>query len=51
MRLPGVAGSTLQLQFEYTQDSAGTCANVRPGHVCGVMVDNVVVKSVKSQTP
>jgi len=48
MRLPGVAGSTIQLRFEYTQDGIATCANVRPGHTCGVLVDNVVVNSVTS---
>jgi len=46
MRLPGMAGSTAQLRFEYTQDSVGTCVDVgRPGP-CGVMLDNVVVESV-----
>jgi hypothetical protein len=51
MRLPGMQGSTAQLRFEYAQDSLGTCADLRPGHTCGVFVDNVVVKSVKSATP
>jgi hypothetical protein len=46
MRLPGMAGSTVQLRFEYTQDGAGICSDVRPGHSCGVLVDNIVVKSV-----
>jgi hypothetical protein len=46
MRLPGMAGSTAQLRFEYTQDATGTCVDVgRPGP-CGVMLDNVVVSSV-----
>jgi hypothetical protein len=49
MKLPGTAGSRVQLRFEYTQDSSFTCANVRPGSSCGVMVDNIVVKSVTSQ--
>jgi hypothetical protein len=48
MRLPGMAGSTVQLRFEYTQDSGWTCADVRPGHSCGVLVDNIVMKSVVS---
>lgn len=48
MRLPGMAGSTAQLRWEFTQDSGGTCADLRPGHACGVAVDNVVIKSVKS---
>ena len=48
MRLPGMAGTTAQLRFEYAQDAIGTCADVRPGHTCGVLIDNVVVRSVKS---
>jgi hypothetical protein len=48
MRLPGMAGTTAQLRFEYTQDAASTCTLVRPGHSCGVLVDNIVVKSVVS---
>jgi hypothetical protein len=48
MRLPGMAGTTAQLRFEYTQDAAGTCTLVRPGHSCGVLVDNVVVRSTVS---
>lgn len=53
MRLPGMAGTTAQLRFEFAQDFAGTCADVRPGHACGVLVDNVVVKSftTASQQP
>ena len=51
LRLPGMAGSTAQLRFEFTQDAIGTCADVRPGHSCGVSVDNVVVKSVVSVVP
>jgi hypothetical protein len=43
-----MAGSTVQLRFEFTQDGSATCADVRPGHACGVLVDNVVMKSVKS---
>src|SRR5262249_52892581 len=46
VRLAGMAGSTVQLRFEYTQDGSATCANVRPGHTCGVFVDNIVVNSV-----
>jgi hypothetical protein len=46
MRLPGMAGSTAQLRFEFAQDGAGICSDVRPGHTCGVLVDNIVVKSV-----
>jgi hypothetical protein len=46
MKLPGMAGSTIQLRFEYTQDAIATCADVRPGHTCGVSVDNVVVRAL-----
>ena len=48
LKLPGMAGSRAQLRFEFAQDSLGTCADVRPGHACGVLVDNVVVQSVVS---
>jgi hypothetical protein len=49
MKLPGMAGRHAQLRFEYTQDSLGTCANVRPGSgTCGVAIDNVQVMSVVS---
>jgi hypothetical protein len=47
LRLPGMAGATAQLRFEFTQDSNGTCLDVGGGPLCGVSVDNVVVKSVK----
>jgi hypothetical protein len=46
-----MAGSTAQLRFEYTQDAIATCGDVRPGHACGVTVDNIVVRSVKSVLP
>src|SRR5882724_10050679 len=46
LRLPGMAGSTVQLRFEYTQDAGGICTDVRPGHACGVQVDNIVVNGV-----
>jgi hypothetical protein len=50
MRLPGVAGSTMQLRFEYTQDALFTCEYLRGrGRACGVLLDNVVVKSVRSR--
>jgi hypothetical protein len=48
LRLPGMAGSSAQLRFEFTQDGGAICSDVRPGHSCGVLVDNVVVKSVVS---
>jgi hypothetical protein len=48
LRLPGMAGTTAQLRFEYAQDQFGSCADVRPGHSCGVIVDNVRVQAVTS---
>jgi hypothetical protein len=51
MRLPGMQGTRAQLRFEFTQDSVGTCADLRPGHTCGVFLDNIVMKSVKSIAP
>ncbi len=48
LRLPGMAGTTAQLRFEYAQDFIGTCADVRPGHSCGVIIDNVQVNTVTS---
>ena len=48
LRLPGMAGTAAQLRFEFAQDQFGSCADVRPGHSCGVIVDNVKVQSVKS---
>jgi hypothetical protein len=51
MRLPGMAGSTAQLRFEYTQDGNANCTLPRPGHSCGVFFDNLVVRSVASTTP
>jgi hypothetical protein len=51
LRLPGMAGSTAQLRFEFTQDEFATCADVRPGHTCGVAVDNLIVRSVRSTAP
>ena len=48
IRLPGMAGSAAQLRFEYTQDQFGTCRDVRSASTsCGVLVDNIVVRSVK----
>jgi hypothetical protein len=51
MRLPGMAGSVVQLRFEYAQDAIATCSDVRPGHVCGVSVDNILVRSATSVLP
>jgi hypothetical protein len=47
MRMVGMEGTTAQLRFEFAQDGGGICSDVRPGHVCGVAIDNIVVKSVK----
>jgi hypothetical protein len=49
MRLPGLAGTSVQLRFEYTQDDVFTCADVRPGHACGVSVDNIKLTSFKAR--
>ncbi len=49
LKLPGMAGSTAQLRFEFTQDAIATCSDVRPGHPCGVLFDNLVVASVAVQ--
>ncbi|MCU1283127.1 MAG: glycosyl hydrolase, repeat-containing protein [bacterium] len=51
LRLPGMAGTTVQLRWEYTQDGGGICSDVRPGHDCGVLIDNIVMKSEKLATP
>jgi len=48
MRLPGMAGTLSQLRFEYTQDGSATCLNVGGGPVCGVSIDNLVLRSVRS---
>jgi hypothetical protein len=50
LKLPGMAGTVVQLRWEYTQDSVGTCTDVRPGHTCGVAFDNIVMNSVVSST-
>ena len=47
MKLPGVAGSTLQLRWEYTQDMGGIGTDVHPSvPLAGVAVDNIVMASV-----
>ncbi|MDB4964699.1 MAG: glycosyl hydrolase, repeat-containing protein [Myxococcales bacterium] len=51
LRLPGMAGTTVQLRWEYAQDGGGICSDVRPGHNCGVLVDNIVMRSEKLATP
>jgi hypothetical protein len=48
MQLPGMAGTTAQLRFEFAQDANTICSDLRPGHACGVLLDNVVVKSFKT---
>jgi hypothetical protein len=48
-KLPGMAGEQVQLRFEFTQDNTGICTDVRPTHTrCGVLVDNIVVNSVRT---
>ncbi|MEP6915353.1 MAG: hypothetical protein ABJC89_06885, partial [Acidobacteriota bacterium] len=49
LRLPGLAGTMVQPRFEFAQDAFGTCADVRPGHACGVLVDNVKLTSFKAK--
>lgn len=48
MRLPGMAGTISQLRFEYTQDGIATCLDVGGGPVCGVSIDNLVLRSVRA---
>ena len=48
MRLPGMKGTVDQLRFEFTQDGNSTCLDVGGGPVCGVSVDNIVLRSVKA---
>lgn len=50
MRFNGMAGDTIQLRPDYTQDSFGTCSDVRPGHSCGVLIDNIVVAAVVTKS-
>ena len=45
-----MAGTTVQMRWEFTQDSGGICSDVRPGHDCGVLFDNIVMKSEKIVT-
>jgi hypothetical protein len=51
LELPGMAGSQFQLRFEYAQDQFGLCTDLRPGHICGVSLDNVVIRNVISVAP
>ncbi len=48
MKLPGMQGTTVQLRPDYTQDQLGLCSDVRPGHTCGVMIDNIVMRGIVS---
>jgi hypothetical protein len=48
LEFPGMAGSVVQLRFEYTQDANGICSDVRPGDSCGVALDNLKMQSVKN---
>lgn len=48
MKLPGMAGTIAQLRFEFTQDGTGTCLDVGGGPLCGVSVDNLIIKSVRA---
>jgi hypothetical protein len=45
LTVPGIAGRSVQLRFEYTQDSNTICSDLRPGATCGVSVDNIKVQS------
>ncbi len=51
MRLPGMAGSKVQLRFEFTQDDAGLCTDAGHPGDCGVAIDNLVMKNVVSVKP
>ena len=47
MKLNGMAGRSIRLWWEFTQDANLTCNDVRPAaRACGVLFDNVVVQSV-----
>jgi uncharacterized repeat protein (TIGR01451 family) len=49
MKLRGMAGRSIRLWWEFTQDEAMTCRDVRPAApACGVLFDNLVVRSVVS---
>jgi hypothetical protein len=47
MKFDGMAGDTVQLRPDFTQDGSGTCTNIRPTDTsCGVMIDNIVMNAV-----
>jgi hypothetical protein len=50
MRLNGMEGSTVSLVWSYTQDASLTCADVRFGNDCGVIIDNIVMGSVSTRS-
>ena len=45
LKFNGMAGTTVQLRPDYTQDSNGTCPAADPAN-CGVAIDNIVLQSV-----
>lgn len=51
LRLPGMAASTVQLRFEYTQDGAASCTDAGHSGDCGVAMDNLVVRNVVAVKP
>jgi len=47
MKLNGMAGRSIRLWWEFTQDANLTCKDVRPAApACGVLFDNLVVQSI-----
>ena len=45
LKFNGMAGTTVSLRPDYTQDSNGTCPAADPAN-CGVAIDNIVLQSV-----
>jgi hypothetical protein len=51
VKIRGMAGDTIQLRWEYQQDSISPCTDVRPTHTdCGVGVDNIEIRSIVSSS-
>ena len=50
MDLPGMAGSTVQLSFDFTQDESNDCTALRNGP-CGVFIDEVTLDSTTYDAP
>ena len=50
MKLPGagLTGRSIQLRFEYTEDTSGVCTDVGITGPCGVGLDNVVIRHIVS---